>query len=65
MGGTCSTRGRDENPCIRNGRNHSKERRRWEDNIRMDVKEIDWIHMPQGRNQWRTLVDTIMNLRVP
>jgi hypothetical protein len=31
----------------------------------MDVKEIDWIHMPQGRNQWRTLVDTIMNLRVP
>jgi hypothetical protein len=43
---------------------------RWEDNIRTDVREIwwedmDWIHLVQDRNQWRALVNTIMNLRVP
>jgi hypothetical protein len=45
-------------------------RRRWVDNIKMDLREIgwddiDWIDMAQDRGQWRALVDTVMNLRVP
>jgi hypothetical protein len=46
-----------------------KPRRRWEDGIRMDVREIvwgsvDWIQMAQDRDRWRALVNTMMNLRV-
>jgi hypothetical protein len=42
---------------------------RWEDNIKMVLKEIgwdgmDWIHVAQKRDQWRALVNTIMNLGV-
>jgi hypothetical protein len=45
-------------------------RRRWEDNIKMDLREIgfgdvDWIDWAQDRNRWRALVNTVMNLRVP
>jgi hypothetical protein len=45
-------------------------RRRWVDNIKMDVREIGWdgihrIDQVQDRDQWRTLVNTVMNLRVP
>jgi hypothetical protein len=45
-------------------------RRRWEDNIKMDLREIgfgdvDWIHWAQDRDRWRDLVNTAMNLRVP
>jgi hypothetical protein len=45
-------------------------RRRREDNIRMDLREIewggmDWIDLAQDRDQWRALVNTIMNLQVP
>jgi hypothetical protein len=45
-------------------------RRRWEDNIRTDLIEIgysgmDWIDLAQDRDQWRGLVNTVMNLRVP
>jgi hypothetical protein len=44
-------------------------RRRWEDNIKMDVREIgwgatDWNDLVQDRDQWRALVNTAMNLRV-
>jgi transcription termination factor 2 len=45
-------------------------RRRWVDNIKIDLREIgldgmDWIDLAQDRDQWRTLVNTVMNLRVP
>jgi hypothetical protein len=45
-------------------------RRRWVDNIKMDLREIgfdgtDWIDLAQVRDQWRALVNTVMNLRVP
>jgi hypothetical protein len=44
-------------------------RRRWVDNIKMDLREIgwngvDWIDLAQDRDQWRALVNTVMNLRV-
>ena len=44
--------------------------RRWVDNIRMDLQEVgcgnvDWIGLAQDRDRWRTLVSTVMNLRVP
>ena len=45
-------------------------RRRWVDNIRMDLQEVgygymDWIGLTQDRDRWRTLVSAVMNLRVP
>jgi len=44
-------------------------RRRWEDNIKMDLREVggdgDWIELAQDRDRWRALVNTVMNLRVP
>jgi hypothetical protein len=45
-------------------------RRRWVDNIKIDPREIgwddmDWIDVAQDRDQWRALVNTVMNLRVP
>ena len=45
-------------------------RRRWVDNIRMDLKEVecgymDWIGLAQDRDSWRRLVSAVMNLRVP
>jgi hypothetical protein len=45
-------------------------RRRLVDNIKMDLREIgwddmDWIDLAQDRDQWRALVNTVMNLRVP
>jgi hypothetical protein len=45
-------------------------RRRWEDNIKMDLREIGfgdvaWIHLTQDRDRWWAFVDTVMNLLVP
>ena len=45
-------------------------RRRWVDNIRMDLQEVgcgymDWIGLAQDRDRWRSLVSAVMNLRVP
>ena len=45
-------------------------RHRWEDNIKMDLQEVggscgDWMELVQDRDSWRTIVSTVMNLRVP
>jgi hypothetical protein len=45
-------------------------RRRWVDNVRMDLGEVrwgdvDWIGLAKDRNRWRTLVNSVLNLRVP
>jgi hypothetical protein len=45
-------------------------RHRWMDNIKMDLREtgwdgMDWIHLAQDRDQWRALVNMVMNLRFP
>jgi hypothetical protein len=45
-------------------------RRRWKDNIKMDLQEVgrggmDWIDLAQDRDKWRELVNAVMNLRVP
>jgi hypothetical protein len=47
-----------------------KPRRRWVDNIKTDLSErewdcMDWIDLAQDMDQWRFLVNTVMNLRVP
>jgi len=44
-------------------------RRRWEDNIKLDLPEVgcgdmDWIELVQNRNRWRELVNAVMNFRV-
>jgi hypothetical protein len=39
-------------------------RSRWKDGIRMDLREIGWIQLAQNRDQWRAVVNTVMNLRV-
>jgi hypothetical protein len=43
---------------------------RWDDNMKMDIREegwggMDWIDLAQDRDQWRTLVNTDMNISVP
>ena len=45
-------------------------RRRWEDNIKMDLQAVgwgcgDWMELAEDRDRWRALVSTVMNLRVP
>ena len=47
-----------------------KPRRRWEDNIKMDLEEVgegcgDWTEFAQDRDRWRALVSAVMNFRVP
>jgi hypothetical protein len=45
-------------------------RRRWEDNIKMDLQAVgcggvDWIELAQNRDRWRALLTAVMNLRLP
>ena len=45
-------------------------KRRWEDNIKMDLQEVesggtDWIELAQDRDRWQALVYAVMNIRVP
>jgi hypothetical protein len=47
-----------------------RSRRRWVDNIKIDLRQIGWdgmgwVDLTQDRDQWRALVNTVMNLRVP
>jgi hypothetical protein len=72
----CNTKGEKRNAyTILVGKTERKRalvrpRRRWVDNIKMDLREIglggmDWIDLAQDRDQWWSLVNTVMNLRVP
>ena len=73
MGGTCGTYGGVHKVSV--GKPEGKiplgrPRRRWEDNIKMDLEEVvrgsgDWMELTQDRYRWRALVSTVMNFRVP
>jgi hypothetical protein len=76
MGGPCSTNGEKRNAYrLLVGKPEGKRplgrpRRRWVEDIRMDLGEVewgdvDWIGLAQDRNRWRALVNSILNLRVP
>jgi hypothetical protein len=59
-------------PGDRDGRKRllGRPRRRWVDNIKMDLQEVgcggaDWIELAEDRDRWRLLVTAVMNLRVP
>jgi hypothetical protein len=76
MGGECSTIGKKRNACRllvgkqQERRSLGRLRRRWVDNIKMDLGEIgwsdvDWIGLVQDKDKCRALVNAVMNLRVP
>jgi len=55
---------------LEGSRPQGRSRRRWVDNIRMDLQEVgcgymEWIVLAQDRDSWRTLVSAVMNFRVP
>jgi hypothetical protein len=75
MGGACSTNGEKRNayrifvgkPAGK--RSLGRPRRKWEDSIKMDLREIgwdgvDWIDMAQDRDQWMVLMNAVLNFRV-
>jgi hypothetical protein len=75
VGGACGTRGRGEKSVQglvgkpEGRRPLGRPRRRWEDVVRMDLREIglegvDWIRLSQDRDRWRAVVSAVMNLRV-
>jgi hypothetical protein len=74
MSWTCGTHGRGVYRVLvgrpEGKRSLGRHRRRWEDNIKMDLGEIDidganWIRLAQDMVQWRAFVNTVMNLWVP
>jgi hypothetical protein len=76
MAGSCSTNGEKKNTYRllagkpERRRPLGRQRRRWVDNIRMDLGEVgcggmDWIGLAQDRNMWRALVNSVLNGRVP
>jgi hypothetical protein len=76
MGRACSTHGEKRNACrVFMGKPEGKRplersRRRWENNIKINLRErewggMNWIDLAQNRGLWRALVNTVMNLRVP
>jgi transposase len=76
VSGTCGTHGEGRGVYrVLVGRPEGKKplgrpRRRWEDNIKMDLRDIgidgsNWIQLAQDRVQWRACVNTVMNLWVP
>jgi hypothetical protein len=76
MGGACGAYGAGEGGAQGSvGRPEGKRplgrpRRRWRDNIKMDLQEVgggceDWMELAQDRDRWRALVSTVMNLQVP
>jgi hypothetical protein len=76
MDRACSTNGEKRNACrILVGKPEGKrplgrQRRRWVENIKIDLREIgwdgmDWIDLAQDTDQWRALLNAVMNLRVP
>jgi len=78
MGGACSAYGGEGRRGVYRGfvgqpqgnRPLGRSRRRWEDNIKMDLQEVvcggmDWIELAQDRDRWRELVNAVMKLQVP
>jgi hypothetical protein len=76
MGRACSTNGEKRNAYralvgMPGGKRPLRRpRHRWVDNIKIDLREkgwggMDWIDLAQNRDQWRALVNTVINLRVP
>jgi hypothetical protein len=76
MGGACGTYGEDSVAYrilvgIPEGRRPlGRPRHRWEDNIKMDLREVgwggmDWIELARDRDRWQALVNAVINLRVP
>jgi hypothetical protein len=76
MGGACSAYGERKGIYrVLVGKSEEKRqpgrpRRRWEDNIKIDIQEVecgimDWIELAQDNNGWRALANAIMSFRVP
>jgi hypothetical protein len=76
MGGACNTNWEKRNAYrlfvgkVEGKRPLGRPRRRWVDNIRMDLEElgwgyVDWIGLAQDRDMWGTLVNSALNLRTP
>jgi hypothetical protein len=69
MGGACGAYGGEETKTEGN-RPLWRPRRKWEDNIKMDLQEmgcggVGWIELAQDRDRWPTRANAVVNLRVP
>jgi hypothetical protein len=72
MGGACSTNAEKRNAyrLLVGKRPLGKTRRRWVDNVGIDLRGVgwgdaDWIGLAQDRDRWRALVSSVLNLRIP